>query len=908
MADVGAINVRLTLDDGSFRRDLATDRADVQKSAGIFKTALSVGAGVLGAQLAGGVFNAAKSFLMLNANAETARNSLETVTGSAARAGELFTTLQKFAAATPFEFPELVQSSINLEAFGMKTEDWITTIGDTASAMGKSVDQVTQAVLDAATGQYERLKELGISAGVEGDKLVLRYMENGKQVVKEVDKNNKELIANTIKAIWNEKYEGAMKKQSKTFLGQWSTLKDNFKMTMQRMTGSFFEFSKGVLAEGNQFFNLFNTKLAKGLDPVHAALSALHVTLDQVFGKAAGDQIDRVLRGIVDGIGGVAGAIGKLVGDLASGDIGGFFKDLGASGIDLGNIVVKGALALGGGLLDVAGNLWGWVIGQLGFGGGSATNPITGFGNGAFGAINPTAGRPVDLGNIFVTASLALGGAIADLGGDIWGWFLKEIGVTGGGKFKGQGDGTEQQAPISLGDVFVDAVVGIGGDLKAIKDDAAGWIKTAIDWTGDKTVGVGKLIIQSDVQIQDTGSETPDQKGKTFVQKFVGGVESTADWLHNAGLWIVNNTFAGIGYGVGAVAGLAVDVVIGGLAKAIENPRSVAEGAAALSRTIAKWAVFAPLQIGKDVFVGFWSHVAQGFRDTTPDIHLPSWNLSLPTPDLSFGGLLGQFGNIGGVGSAVTGWILEKIGGMVPDVSLPSWDLSLPTPGFPDLTHPKLYGWLWDEISGLGDFDVSLPNVFDISLPSGGPGWPDITHPNFFGWIWGKVKDLGSFDISFPNVLDISTPDIGFPDINYDTIWNGIWNKLFNLGNLVLSFPGAVEVFLGNIIPHGTIHVPGTNRDISFAKGGYVNSPLALVGERGPELVALPRGSYVYTNAQTRAMMGRRGGMGASGGGTKQVVINNYGTIIGPDEITRIVANAITEADIAAAQLNGMSA
>ena len=41
------------------------------------------------------------------------------------------------------------------------------------------------------------------------------------------------------------------------------------------------------------------------------------------------------------------------------------------------------------------------------------------------------------------------------------------------------------------------------------------------------------------------------------------------------------------------------------------------------------------------------------------------------------------------------------------------------------------------------------------------------------------------------------------------------------------------------------------------AGGGFVNSGMQLVGERGPELVQLPRGSRVYTANETRKMLGQ---------------------------------------------------
>lgn len=41
-----------------------------------------------------------------------------------------------------------------------------------------------------------------------------------------------------------------------------------------------------------------------------------------------------------------------------------------------------------------------------------------------------------------------------------------------------------------------------------------------------------------------------------------------------------------------------------------------------------------------------------------------------------------------------------------------------------------------------------------------------------------------------------------------------------------------------------------------FASGGITSGGISLVGERGPELVALPRGSHVFSNAQSERMIG----------------------------------------------------
>ena len=193
---------------------------DAGKKAGWFGTALgtAIGFGAIGmvSKLGGAVIGIGKSMIGTAADAETMKMSLETAVGP--RTEAVFKSLQKFAADTPFEFPELLQSTINLENFGITADKvigdtgrtWTQVIGDTASAMGKSYDQVTQAVLDASTGEYERLKELGVKATVEGDKVKFAYMKNGKQMVAEADRNNSEMITSTLAAIWNDKYQGAM--------------------------------------------------------------------------------------------------------------------------------------------------------------------------------------------------------------------------------------------------------------------------------------------------------------------------------------------------------------------------------------------------------------------------------------------------------------------------------------------------------------------------------------------------------------------------------------------------------------------------------------------------------------------------------------------------------------------------
>jgi len=183
---------------------------------------------------------------------EDAGLTLKTLYGDADIAREKFQWLADFAATTPFEFPELLESATRLKAYGMDIEQYGKTVGDTAAAMGKPIMAVVEALADAQQGEFERMKEFGIKAveitqknyeqlGAsiqDAGKTALTYMdENGKQQIAVVDRNNKEMITSTIQAIWNDKYAGAMEERSKSFTGMLSTIKDNLKSGLADIVG-----------------------------------------------------------------------------------------------------------------------------------------------------------------------------------------------------------------------------------------------------------------------------------------------------------------------------------------------------------------------------------------------------------------------------------------------------------------------------------------------------------------------------------------------------------------------------------------------------------------------------------------------------------------------------------------------
>jgi hypothetical protein len=157
-----------------------------------------------------------------SASFEKMKASLETVTGSVEAADKAFKSMVSFAAKTPFQLEEIMQGFIKLKALGLDpSEEALYSYGNTASAMGKSLDQFIEAIADASTGEFERLKEFGIRASQQGDQVSFTFQG----ITTTVRKNATE-IEQYLRSIGQNQFAGAMNRQMQTLNGSWSNLKD----------------------------------------------------------------------------------------------------------------------------------------------------------------------------------------------------------------------------------------------------------------------------------------------------------------------------------------------------------------------------------------------------------------------------------------------------------------------------------------------------------------------------------------------------------------------------------------------------------------------------------------------------------------------------------------------------------
>lgn len=136
-------------------------------------------------QLNSAVYSTRKEFAKYEA---VLRNTFQ----SQEKAARSMKMLQQLAADTPASLKEWTEAYIKLVNRGIKpTNDELTNMGDLAASQGKSVDQLIEAILDAMTGENERLKEFGIKAAKSGETTKFTFrgvtteVKNSEQAIKD---------------------------------------------------------------------------------------------------------------------------------------------------------------------------------------------------------------------------------------------------------------------------------------------------------------------------------------------------------------------------------------------------------------------------------------------------------------------------------------------------------------------------------------------------------------------------------------------------------------------------------------------------------------------------------------------------------------------------------------------------
>ena len=229
---------------------------------------------------------AAKTGLSEAMDLEGYRLQLETATKDTQKASEIMQYAINLANKTPFEGGELVEGAAKFEAMGMAAKKWLPLAGDMAAATNKSFDQATEALIDAQTGELERLKEFGITKAKiveQGEKLFsgVQLVNNKGQIVNQ-EKFNEAMIS-----LMQDRFAGGMEKQATTMKGLWSTVTGVTKSALATITG--------VTADGSIRAGSALDRLKQGVSSLaerfskwqqDGTIDSLAQTFDQGLGKA----------------------------------------------------------------------------------------------------------------------------------------------------------------------------------------------------------------------------------------------------------------------------------------------------------------------------------------------------------------------------------------------------------------------------------------------------------------------------------------------------------------------------------------------------------------------------------------------------------------------------------------------
>ena len=150
---------------------------------GLSKSLNGLGPAIVGAFSVTAVLGFAKAVFDTTANFEKLGAVLKNTLGSGAQASLALEGIKEFAKTTPFAVAELTASFVKLANQGfVPTTNQLRKLGDLASSTGKGFDQLTEAIIDAQVGEFERLKDFGIRASKVGDQVKFTFKDVETQV------------------------------------------------------------------------------------------------------------------------------------------------------------------------------------------------------------------------------------------------------------------------------------------------------------------------------------------------------------------------------------------------------------------------------------------------------------------------------------------------------------------------------------------------------------------------------------------------------------------------------------------------------------------------------------------------------------------------------------------------------
>ena len=264
----------------------------------IGSAASKVGGIVAGAFAIGSIVSFGQGVIAATSEFQKFEAVLSNTLGSSSAAQLALSQIQQFAATTPFQINELTGAFVKLANQGFTPNiTQMRLLGDLASSTGKSFDQLAEAILDAQTGEFERLKEFGVRAAVAGDQVTFTF----KGIKTQVDNTSEAIRGYVLSLGAAEGVSGSMEKISGTLGGRISNVQDSFtqlQTTIGQINGGVLFAFVGYLQQALSYFNeIINLDLKR----VQFNMQGLNMTEQRALVKDYNAQLSKI--GSADNIG-----------------------------------------------------------------------------------------------------------------------------------------------------------------------------------------------------------------------------------------------------------------------------------------------------------------------------------------------------------------------------------------------------------------------------------------------------------------------------------------------------------------------------------------------------------------------------------------------------------------------------
>lgn len=288
MAETKDLKIKLELENRQLKAKLSESKRELRKfkqatdktsegMGGMKTIARALGPAIAAAFSAQAIISFGRKVFDVTAEFQKLDAVLTNTLGSRSEAQKSLQMITAFAAKTPFSVLELSDAFVKLTNQGFKpTQRNMKQLGDLASSTGKSFDQLAEGILDAQTFQFERMKEFGIKASQQGDKITFTFKGVKTTVDKTASAVNKYILSlGDLKGV-----SGSMEAISGTLGGKLSNLGDTFD-AMALSIGTKLNGAFGGVIESTGRFLSNVTKLINGNKDHKQAVQDTYLALDR---------------------------------------------------------------------------------------------------------------------------------------------------------------------------------------------------------------------------------------------------------------------------------------------------------------------------------------------------------------------------------------------------------------------------------------------------------------------------------------------------------------------------------------------------------------------------------------------------------------------------------------------------